>query len=113
MLPTPSADWRHRRVWRSEDQDCKKPLISVKIRENAAKIYIVFESPIQLTDSEIYSLREEMRADLAAMQQLQLDRQASDALSLAESANGRQRSPQPDGLPAASDGQPAGSDTSL
>ena len=68
---------------------------------------------MQLTDSEIYSLREEMRVDLVAIQRLQLDRQASDALSLAESANGRQRSPQPDGFPAASDGQPAGSNTPL
>ena len=103
MLPTPSADWRHRRVWRSEDQDCKKPLISVKIRENAAKIYIVFESPIQLTDSEIYSLREEMRVALVGMQQLQLDSQRANALTLAEAPDSGQAGPNPDGLAPGSD----------
>ncbi|HHM8366060.1 TPA: hypothetical protein ACRMZW_004259, partial [Pseudomonas aeruginosa] len=53
---------------------------------------------LQLTDSEIYSLREEMRADLAAMQQLQLDRQRADALALAEAPDSGQACPDPDRL---------------
>ena len=99
----PVLVWRHRRVWRSEDQDCKKPLISVKIREHAEKYTLQSNKPLQLTDSEIYSLREEMRADLAAMQELQLDRQRADALALAEAPDSGQACPDPDRLAPGSD----------
>lgn len=58
---------------------------------------------IQLSENEIYSLREEMRADLVAMQQLQRDRQASDALALVEPRDSSQRSPYPDWLASVSD----------
>lgn len=58
---------------------------------------------MQLTDSEIYSLREEMRADLAAMQQLQLDRQRANALRFAETPHSGQAGPDPDRLAPGSD----------
>ncbi len=95
--------WRHRRVWRSEDQDCKKPLISVKIREHAEKYTLQSNKPLQLTDSEIYSLREEMRVALVGMQQLQLDSQRANALTLAEAPDSGQAGPNPDGLAPGSD----------
>ena len=63
----------------------------------------MFESPIQLTDSEIYSLREEMRAALACMQQLQLDNERANALTLAEAPDSGQAGPNPDGLASGSD----------
>lgn len=68
---------------------------------------------IHLTEDEIYSLREEMRADLAAMQKLQLDNERANALRFAETPDSSQGRPQPDGLSAASDGQPAGADAPL
>ncbi len=105
--------WRHPRVRRFKDQDSKNRLISVKIRESAEKYTLQSNKPLQLTDSEIYSLREEMRAALEGMEKLELDRQASDALALTETPDSSQGRPQPDGLSAASDGQPDASDTPL
>lgn len=90
-------------MWRSEDQDCKKPLISVKIREHAEKYTLQSNKPLQLTDSEIYSLREEMRVALVGMQQLQLDSQRANALTLAEAPDSGQAGPNPDGLAPGSD----------
>ena len=88
---------------RGEDQDSKKQRFSVKIREHAEKYTLQSNKPLQLTDSEIYSLREEMRADLAAMQQLQLDRQRANALRFAETSDSGQAGPDPDGLAPGSD----------
>jgi hypothetical protein len=106
-------NWRHIRARRSEYQDSKKQLFSVKIRENEGKYTLQSNKPLQLTDSEIYSLREEMRADLAAMQQLQLDNERANALTLAEAPDSGQAGPDPDGLPPGSDWQPAAPDTPL
>lgn len=86
-----------------EDQDSKNRLISVKIRENAEKYTLQSNKPLQLTDSEIYSLREEMRAALEGMEKLELDRQRANALALAEAPDSGQAGPDPDGLAPGSD----------
>ena len=85
----------------------------LKSAKTPTKYTLCLDMQIQLTDDEIYSLREEMRAALEGMEKLELDRQASDALALTETPDSSQGRPQPDGLSAASDGQPDASDTPL
>ncbi len=75
----------------------------LKSAKTPTKYTLCLDMQIQLTDNEIYSLREEMRVALEGMQQLQLDRQRANALALTEAPDSGQAGPYPDGFPSASD----------
>lgn len=75
----------------------------LKSAKTPTKYTLCLDMQIHLTDNEIYSLREEMRAALACIEQLELDRQRANALTLAEAPDSGQAGPDPDGLAPGSD----------